>query len=200
MVYVLFFCAWSPGSWHIGTCFLGAWPWVAWPLGTWHSSTVTFFCFLCLAQGGRQPPDSSGTFSRRGNTLLLSQFSFNPKQNPGVFFHFLVLFCVLLMVLLLVLSLHCLAFPGAFIQLNLNKHLATFLALLIVLLLVFFCLGVWPGWAKQQIPNWPSPPPLPPPPPCLARQQAAGTHELQDRHFENSASLITTSCSPEPNL
>ena len=99
MVYVLLFCAWPPGAWHsnILTYFcLGAWPWVAWPPGSWHSNTVTsFFFFFRLALGDRQPPDSSG----RGNLLPLFQFSFNPKQNPGVFFHFLVLLF---------------SFPGAF--------------------------------------------------------------------------------------
>ena len=46
---------------------------------------------------------------------------------------------MLLIVLLLVFFLPCLAFPGAFMQLNSDKHLAIFLVLLIVLLLVLFC-------------------------------------------------------------
>ena len=50
-----------------------------------------------------------------------------------------MLFFVLLIVLLLVLFFfHVFAFPGAFIQLNLNKHLAILLVLLIVLWLVLF--------------------------------------------------------------
>ena len=34
-----------------------------------------------------------------------------------------------------------------------------------------------------------APPPLPPPPPCLARQRAAGSRELQDRHPADSHNL-----------
>ena len=98
---------------------------MAWPPGSWHSNTVTFF-FSCLALGDRQPPDSSG----RGNLLPLFQFSFNPKQNPGAFFHFLVLFFHFLVLLF--------SFPGAFFVLLIVLLLVLFFVLLIALLLVLF--------------------------------------------------------------